>query len=450
MKKVTLSILLLAGLAGPTLAQNLSVVIDGKPVTFDQPPVMSGGRVLVPLRGIFERLGADVHYDAATRHIQATKGQTVVELTLGSQNAVVSGRAVTLDTPASTIGGRTVVPLRFVSESLGADVRWEAASRTISISSGQPGPPVAQNPPPPVPQQQERIRVSPRPDATVTGARPRVSADFPDPIRPETLRFRFDEQDLTGAVQRTPDGFQWIPGRELADGTHQVMVEALALNGQPLRRRWHFDVVSGQGLIRGVEFGPPGPLTGGQILHITVQGAPHGQCTVDIGGRRGLHLDETSPGVYQTGYTVANEDHGDYPMVAHLALPDGRVDTRTADHHVLMNPPQAPPPPMAYILELRRPSQGERVPPNFVVQGRSFPFAHIELKVHSRKSLIPGVVGVEGPEERLSANADGNGFFTIPVNASETPPGSAMTLNLRAFNDQGRVAPPIVLQVFRQ
>lgn len=90
---------------------------------------------MVPLRGIFEALKADVVYDGATRSIQATKGTRVVQLQLGSRTAIIDGKTMFLDVPADTIGGRTMVPLRFVSESLGADVKWDGPAKTVRMSS---------------------------------------------------------------------------------------------------------------------------------------------------------------------------------------------------------------------------------------------------------------------------------------------------------------------------
>jgi hypothetical protein len=132
----------------PAQAQSVSVLVDGQILTFDQPPIMQGGRVLVPLRGIFERLGADVVYNPADRTIRATRGSTAVQLTLGSNYALVDGRSVYLDSPAQSFGGRTVVPLRFISEALGANVTWSAASKTVSIASSTTTPPIGTVPPP--------------------------------------------------------------------------------------------------------------------------------------------------------------------------------------------------------------------------------------------------------------------------------------------------------------
>jgi hypothetical protein len=139
--------------AAPALAQPVRVVVDGQTIAFDQPPVMAGGRVLVPLRGVFENLGATVVWDPATRSIRATRGDTSVLLTMGSRLATVNGQVTTLDTPAMIAGGRTLVPLRFVSEAMGADVEWRGATRTVLIRSEvamepplSPSPPVSARP----------------------------------------------------------------------------------------------------------------------------------------------------------------------------------------------------------------------------------------------------------------------------------------------------------------
>jgi len=156
MRLKPLSLMLVMALAVTTVSLPASgqgavrVFVDGDPVAFDQPPVIQGSRVLVPLRGIFEQMGATVEWRPATRTVLAASGSTLVELQIGSRIARVNGNPVTLDIPAMIIGGRTLVPLRFISESLGARVQWDAATRTVLIFSAQAGqPPVTQPPPPP-------------------------------------------------------------------------------------------------------------------------------------------------------------------------------------------------------------------------------------------------------------------------------------------------------------
>jgi hypothetical protein len=92
---------------------------------------------MVPLRGIFESLGAQVNWYAPTSTISANKGATDVQLSIGDPRATVNGRTVLLDAPAMILNGSTMVPLRFVSEALGADVKWFEATQTVSITTGQ-------------------------------------------------------------------------------------------------------------------------------------------------------------------------------------------------------------------------------------------------------------------------------------------------------------------------
>ena len=100
-----------------------------------QQPVQRLGNVLVPLRGVFEKLGASVAYDGATKTILAIKGSTSVTLQIGASSAQVNGQTRALTLPAQSVNGTTLVPLRFVSEALGAEVKWSAASRTVVIAT---------------------------------------------------------------------------------------------------------------------------------------------------------------------------------------------------------------------------------------------------------------------------------------------------------------------------
>ena len=123
-------------LAPIAFVQSINVTVDGDVISFvGQPPVERYGMVLVPLRGVFEKLGASVLYDGSSRSIRAVKGTTEVMLRLGSTEAFVNGQRQTLAQPAQTENGTTLVPLRFVSEALGAQVAWRGASRTVVINT---------------------------------------------------------------------------------------------------------------------------------------------------------------------------------------------------------------------------------------------------------------------------------------------------------------------------
>lgn len=84
------------------------------------------GRTILPMRSLFESLGATVTWDQNTKTVTATKEQTTIVLTIGSKQAKVNGKAFTIDVPALVIDGRTYVPVRFVTESLGATVDWNS------------------------------------------------------------------------------------------------------------------------------------------------------------------------------------------------------------------------------------------------------------------------------------------------------------------------------------
>ena len=114
----------------------IAVNVDGQPVAFNGArPIQSNNTVLVPLRGVFEAMGATVDFDNATKTIIAEKNNRFVRLPLGSSMANVNGQAENLSMPAKVVNGTTLVPLRFVAESLGSTVNWAANTQTVNIST---------------------------------------------------------------------------------------------------------------------------------------------------------------------------------------------------------------------------------------------------------------------------------------------------------------------------
>ena len=121
-------------MASPQAA--ISVTINGDAVQFPGTgPQMVNGRVLVPLRGVFEKLGASVRWLPERQEVIATRGQNTVDLIIGNTNASVNGQGVKLDVPAEVVGGSTLVPIRFVSEAIGADVKWNDAEKIVIITA---------------------------------------------------------------------------------------------------------------------------------------------------------------------------------------------------------------------------------------------------------------------------------------------------------------------------
>ena len=152
-------LLLLGALAAqaqaPLNTGPIRILIDGQVKHFDTPPITVNDRVLVPMRGIFESLHATVDWDGATQTV-TSHGPHPVRLQVGNPRAWVGQRQVSLDAPARVYRDRVYVPLRFISESLGAHVAWEPANRQVAVTTSG-GPVVAgfRSQPAPVPTAQD-------------------------------------------------------------------------------------------------------------------------------------------------------------------------------------------------------------------------------------------------------------------------------------------------------
>lgn len=112
-----------------------TVSYNGEKIAFDQIPVIENGRTLVPLRAIFEKLGAEVSWNDATKTVTAVKDGTAITLTIDSTSATKNGEAVTLDVPATIINGRTMVPVRFIADCFGVSVSWDAKLLRVSLTA---------------------------------------------------------------------------------------------------------------------------------------------------------------------------------------------------------------------------------------------------------------------------------------------------------------------------
>ncbi|SFG35538.1 Copper amine oxidase N-terminal domain-containing protein [Desulfotomaculum arcticum] len=109
--------------------------LDERRVYFDAPPYLEKGRTYVPLRGIFELLGATVNWDPDTKTVDAVRGERSVSLTIGENEARADGKTIILDAVPRTVNGRTMVPLRFIGESLGDRVIWQSNPKAVKIYS---------------------------------------------------------------------------------------------------------------------------------------------------------------------------------------------------------------------------------------------------------------------------------------------------------------------------
>lgn len=112
----------------------IKIRIGTKYIYSDVNPVIVNDRTLLPMRALFENIGAEVSYDGETNSATATSGLTTVTVTEGSDTAYVNGEPVTLDVGAMMINDRFMVPVRFISESMGLQVNWSERGQVVTIS----------------------------------------------------------------------------------------------------------------------------------------------------------------------------------------------------------------------------------------------------------------------------------------------------------------------------
>ena len=138
--KKALCVLMSTGMlfSGVTVAygeeSNISLQINGSEISAEVPPTIIDGRTMVPVRAIFEAVGANIDFDAETKTITARKGYTTVNMTVGANAVTVNNKEVQLDAPAVIVNGRTLAPARFVAETFGYTVQWDAENKIVKIN----------------------------------------------------------------------------------------------------------------------------------------------------------------------------------------------------------------------------------------------------------------------------------------------------------------------------
>ena len=124
----------------PVLADQpeISLHLFGEKVESDVAPVIINDRTLVPARALFEAMGAQVIWNGIKKQVHISRENISILLTLNSTTVQVNGEKKTLDVPAQLVNDRTLVPVRFVSETLDFDVRWDQPTRTVYIDRKEP------------------------------------------------------------------------------------------------------------------------------------------------------------------------------------------------------------------------------------------------------------------------------------------------------------------------
>ncbi|HET9392289.1 MAG TPA: stalk domain-containing protein [Candidatus Rubrimentiphilum sp.] len=244
----------------PVQAQGVNVVVNGATITFDQPPIERAGRVFVPLRGVFERLGASVVF--ANNDINAQGNGRSVHLHIGSTQATVNGQAVFMDVAPFLVGARTLVPLRFVAQALGASVNWNQSNNTVYIQGSGASTVIP-------PTNGSFSLTNKRPATNSNTTEPNIRASFSEPVNRDTLHVYVDGQDVSGSTEASASSFNVTPSFALNSGTHTVRVTGTTVAGASFDTGWSFttSATATSNILNGIT--PPNGSTVGSSFTLT-------------------------------------------------------------------------------------------------------------------------------------------------------------------------------------
>ncbi len=129
---VVIIIILLCSIAFAS-NQEISVYVNDTKVEFDVSPMIVNGRTLVPLRKICEAMGTNVQWDEETQSVIISNENNKVTLIIGNPIAVIDNEVLNLDVPPRIVNGRTLVPLRFIAESLDSIIEWNSETWKLTL-----------------------------------------------------------------------------------------------------------------------------------------------------------------------------------------------------------------------------------------------------------------------------------------------------------------------------
>lgn len=220
-------------------AQSVTVIVNGQTMNFTQAPIVRTGRVFVPLRGVFEQLGASVVYQNG--QINATRRGRTISLTIGSTQATVAGQPETIDVAPFIVVATTYVPLRFISQALGASVNWNDSTSTVTISGGGGMPPQNEAPEGQPPYSGSTRFVTVAPTGSTENAYPTIRFQFDRPVRLASFRITVDGQAVTSGLRQDGPAFAFDMPWRLDRGQHRVRVVGTTASGNTFDLSWSFE-----------------------------------------------------------------------------------------------------------------------------------------------------------------------------------------------------------------
>ena len=219
----------------------ITVFIDGEQVLFDVPPQTINDRTMVPMRAIFEALGATVDWNEEEQSITSAHGEITIYMAIDNPVITVNGEEITLDAAPVKINDRTLVPVRAVAESFEAEVLWDEEVqrvdiKTVSEPSASPEPsgspdPTASPDPSASPEPSASVSPTASPSASPSGSPSASASPSATPTAgwyeayPEVPDFgRFTQAELVD-TQKTPDGMEYYYDDEQIKSTEKTAYE---------------------------------------------------------------------------------------------------------------------------------------------------------------------------------------------------------------------------------
>lgn len=496
---------MVTGSGAQTSAPYVKVFVDNQPVYFDQPPAIVSGRVLVPLRGVFERLGAVVAWDPGTQTVLAQRAGTSVQLRIGAPQAMINGQPTYMDVPPMLVGGRTLVPLRFVSQALGAQVDWNAATATVAIASqGAAGVPPSQGYP-----QSYPVPTTPAPGTTVTGtvvqASPgQISVQSGNGvytyqvtsattisrinqvngaggsvslggIRPgDLVQVTADQNGIAQSIQasyaevtgqiaaltsnvivlQNGNSYRLSPSVQVVQNGSVVGTNALQV-GQFVRLRinpqtndvWEITIGqqsngNGNGITSVSVTPSSGPLGPGSVIAVTAIGPSHGVATFNIGGlRSGIPMTE-QPGRPGTYMGTYTVQPGDYIQNAPVTVQVAAGgQVYTANAPVTLSINSQATYPSGAAPTITSPVNGATVGIPFIVSGHAAPGTRVKVSADYAGTVL--FFNVNGSLGNQTVTADQNGNWQATFANSPTVRGGVtLTITAMAVDAGGNAISP--------
>jgi hypothetical protein len=430
MKRLGFLIIGLAIASFPVAATAQTVTVNGQPLYLNPGPIVRAGRVLVPLRGIFERLGASVVYSAGT--INATKGGTTVSLRIGSTQAEVSGEPTVIDVAPFIVGATTYVPLRFIAQSLGAGVGYDASTRVVSITIsgevvpiGPVHPPRPPRPPNPGPMPVVNLYAQqPAPGQRVANRFVTISAQFTHRVDPGTVRVWLDDNNITSRAAVSSNGLSYKPPAPLDSGSHRVRVAGRAPDGTTFDRSWSFAVAGAPPPpANPIDLRARQPEPGASVNNRFIVISAEFTRDVDPGSVRVL-LDGNNiasrSGVSATGFSYKPPAPLDFGSHTVRVTGRGPAGGSPFDRSWSFSVKRAAEPPLS--VTINQPAPNAPVGRNFTIQGSTVANGHVKVTAGATPSLTGQFNG--------NTDAGPRGNFRISVSLRTMPGQQAVSVRV--------------------